>query len=224
MTLGAFFVIEGIDGSGTTTQAALLSRRLATLGYEVLATREPTSGPVGQLLRAALEQRLDAARDQRHELQGPLELDWRTLALLFAADRMDHVHRTIQPHLSGGGLVVSDRYDLSSLIYQSETAPSPQEALPWLRALNGQAVRPSLTLVLDVRAELAERRRQARGGREELFEKQTLQRRLAGRYLQAPEIQPQDRVVVLPGEGSPDEVAAAIWREVEPHLPPRARS
>src|SRR5690242_1367991 len=120
-----FIVLEGIDGSGTTTQAARLAQTLQARGARVHATREPSTGPVGRLLRQALTGTLVA--DER-----PVQLDFCTLALLFAADRMDHVRREIEPALARGEVVISDRYDLSSLIYQSETSPDAEQYLPWL--------------------------------------------------------------------------------------------
>jgi dTMP kinase len=136
-------------------------------------------------------------------LAGPAErprLDWASLALLFAADRLDHVAREIEPALARGVCVISDRYDLSSLIYQSATAPVGDEVLPWIRALNLRARRPDLTLVLDISAEVAAERRKARGGEAELFEELELQRRLAGLYAQAERFVPGDALVHVPAD------------------------
>jgi dTMP kinase len=208
-------VLEGIDGSGTTTQVARLKAALEARGQDVHATREPSAGPVGRLLRQALE---GTVRDD----SGPIQLDFRTLALLFAADRMDHVAREIEPALAQEQIVISDRYDLSSLIYQSETSPDPAQVLPWLTALNARAPRPDLTIVLHVDAGVALGRRRARGGPEELFEVPELQTRLAARYAEAQRYRPQDRIVVLEASGGLAEVEAAILAEVLPLLEVRA--
>jgi dTMP kinase len=121
------------------------------------------------------------------------------MALLFAADRLDHLEAEILPHLGAGELVLSDRYDLSSLAYQSATAePGAAEAgdaVAWIRALNAQARRPDLTLVLDVHPDVAAERRQHRGGKAELYEKLELQRRLAALYARAEDLVIGDRVV-----------------------------
>src|SRR6187551_2268493 len=153
---GRLIVLEGIDGSGTTTQTERVSAWLRTRNQTVLSTREPTSGPVGRFLRTALRQELS------DEQGDAVSLDWAAMALLFAADRVDHVTRHILPALLRGETVVSDRYDLSSLLYQSLTSPQGSQVLPWLKSINAQALRPDLTLVLDVPSDLAEARRAAR--------------------------------------------------------------
>lgn len=173
-----------------------------------MVTREPTVGPVGQLLRAVLEQRL--ARSNGLVVQ----FDWTTLALLFAADRMDHVTHEIVPALESGTWVVSDRYDLSSLIYQSLTAPEPARALEWVRQLNAEALRPDLVVVLDVDASVAEERRRLRGGPEELFERRELQLRLAEAYATAETYSPSDPIEHVDGNGSQSDVAAALLEAV----------
>lgn len=198
--LGRFIVLEGIDGSGTTTQASLLVDWLKAKGRAARLTREPSRGPIGLFLRQALEHRL---MDERGR---PTQVDWQSLALLFAADRMDHLQREVLPALAKGEIVISDRYDLSSLLYQSQTSDVGAASLPWLQSLNERARRPDLTLVFDVEPSVAEARRAARGGPEELFEKQELQRRLAQGYRLARELLPRDRVEVIEASGSIDEV------------------
>src|SRR6185503_20411145 len=107
---GALIVLEGVDGAGTTTQVRLLAERLRARGSRVHTTAEPSSGPIGKLLRRALSGRLtdgdapDAARPS-----------WQTLALLFAADRLDHLAREVEPELAAGAIVLCDRYDHSTL-------------------------------------------------------------------------------------------------------------
>jgi dTMP kinase len=191
---GRFIVLEGIDGSGTTTQTQRLAEQLRHDGREVVTTCEPSAGPVGALIRQALARRL------RTNDSGPVELDWTTLALLFAADRTDHVARCIEPALQKGADVVCDRYDLSSYIYQSLTAPEPEQALTWVRILNARVPRPDLTLVLNVDFSVAEARRARRGGEPELFERRSLQQRLALAYKQSADYVPNDRLVQVNGE------------------------
>jgi len=132
---GTFVVLEGIDGSGTTTQAARLAAWLEQKKLPVKLTREPTDGPVGALVRQAL--------------RGEIRLDEKVLALLFAADRIDHVHRVIEPTLAKGSWIVSDRYVLSSLAYQSVHVP-----LSWVRILNQDAPWPEITFLLDAPVEV----------------------------------------------------------------------
>jgi dTMP kinase len=91
----------------------------------------------------------------------------------------------VVPALAKGHWVISDRYTLSSLIYQSLTAPEEEAGLAWVRELNRNALRPDLVIVLDVSPEIAEGRRRARGGAEELFDRRELQAKLASAYLNA---------------------------------------
>ena len=202
---GALVVLEGADGSGTTTQAERLAEGLRALGLRVYVTREPTSGLVGSLLRRVLTRELDVEGPRRDDI----------LALLFAADRLDHLEAEILPNLLDGVTVISDRYDLSSLAYQSATAPDESaEVIPWLRAINRHARRPDLTLVLDVPADVAAQRRRSRAQASELYEIDELQVRLAAAYRSAESLLPGDRIVHIDGSRSAAEVADEISRIV----------
>ena len=200
---GRFIVLEGIDGSGTTTQAQRLVAALQQQGRPALFTCEPSSGPIGQQLR----QLLGASGDEASRA-------WDTLALLFAADRLDHVAREIRPALAAGRIVVCDRYDLSSYAYQSATALPGTDPLPWIRALNQRAPRPDLTLVFDVDPDIAEQRRIARGLPAELFERRDLQRRLARLYAGAEQLVPGDRLVRIAADAALPEVTERVWQAV----------
>ena len=206
---GLFVVVEGIDGCGSTTHAKLLAKAIKSRGPEVVLTCEPSTGPIGSLIRQVLQRRLFVA-----DATGPRNFAWSTMALLFAADRMDHLDSIVAPALRAGQVVVSDRYDLSSLAYQSVTAHNGAESIPWIRELNAQALRPDLTVVIDVPAEVAEERRHARGGVEEMFEAREIQARLAAVYARGEELVPNDRVLHVPGVGEVQDVAARIFETV----------
>lgn len=206
--MSGFIVLEGIDGSGTTTQAKRLVERLSELGHDAICTREPSSGPVGRFIRDVLEHRVVV-----EDSNGSRAPDWSTLALLFAADRADHTERVIRPALARGQAVVSDRYTLSSLVYQSLTATGVSEPLAWLRAINRGALIATRVLVLDVSAEVAAQRRALRGGNPDLFETDSLQARLAAGYARAEEyLGDGHRVVHIDGNRSPDAVFADVER------------
>ncbi|HYO96771.1 MAG TPA: dTMP kinase [Polyangiaceae bacterium] len=209
-----FIVIEGIDGSGSTTQCRRLVEALVSGGQAACHTFQPSQGPIGSLIRSVIERRL---LDPQSGLPRPFQ--WSTLALLFAADRLDHVDNFIAPALLQGQLVVCDRYDLSSLAYQSLTAEGGADVVPWIRQLNCEALRPDLTLVLDVPVALAEARRRQRGGAEELFESRSLQERLAAVYLQAERLVPGDRVRHVSGEGEPEAVTERLLSAVMASFP-----
>jgi dTMP kinase len=197
---GRFVVLEGIDGAGTTTQVAKLAERLrADGGLPVRATREPSDGPIGSLVRQVLTGRIVAP-----EGRAP---GWATMALLFAADRMDHVESDIEPFLATGGVMISDRYDASSLAYQSVSSGSGGEkAVEWIRSLNRHAMRPDLTIVLDLAPDLAATRRATRGEPAQLYEQNEVQRALAAFYRDLAKHMPNDRIVVVDGKGSVDDV------------------
>jgi dTMP kinase len=197
---GRFLVIEGLDGAGTTTQARLLGERLRAEGRRVHVTAEPSGGPIGALVRQVLTRRL-VGRDGG-------ELDPKAVALLFAADRLDHVALEVAPRLAEGIDVVSDRYALSSLAYQGLTTGDPG----WVEAVNAAAVAPDLVVFLRARARVALGRRRAASLHPELYEVQAFQRRVARSYdrgiarLRAL----GQRVEVLDGERPVEEVARAV--------------
>jgi dTMP kinase len=202
-SLGRFIVLEGIDGSGTTTQIARYADYLRSQRRIVHTTREPSAGPIGQLLRLALSGRLHFGAGLQAE----------TMALLFAADRLDHVKMEIEPHLRDGAVVISDRYDLSSLAYQWATSGRAQDSEPlleWLHGLNRFARRPDATVVLDVSPDTADRRRRARQAAVELYEEPGLQVRLAEIYRNAERLVPNDLVIHVDGNGSVEEVERAL--------------
>lgn len=190
---GRFVVIEGIDGAGTTTQAARLVDRLQADCVDAHLTREPSTGPVGVLLREMLT--------GRHA-----PVDSTTLGLLFAADRADHLQREIEPALARGAVVVSDRYYHSSLAYQGDDSTRD-----WVRVLNERARRPDLTVLLRVDPDEAARRRAADGRAEELFDAAETQRRIARNYERVvEELGATERVVAVDGHQSVDAVADEI--------------
>lgn len=140
MVTSQFVVFEGIDGSGTSTQAALLHERLVREGHRCVLTSEPTSGPVGNLIRQLMTRRLMFSQSEFH-------FD-RFLAYLFAADRYDHVYNAvdgISAYLSQGIDVVSTRYYFSSLAYHVTTP----EDFRIVRSLNSEFPEPDLTIYLD---------------------------------------------------------------------------
>lgn len=144
-----FVVIEGIDGAGTTTQSILLQNYLREQGKSTLLTHEPSDGKIGTLIRKMIAIRSD---------QTPVDRE--TLALLFAADRLDHLNTRVEPALAHGQIVISDRYFHSSFAYQGDSSPSDAQALDlrWIRTLNERARTPDLTVFLHAPVELSLKR------------------------------------------------------------------
>jgi dTMP kinase len=134
------------------------------------------------------------------------------MALLFAADRMDHVESEIDPFIAAGGVVVSDRYDASSLAYQSvSSGVAARQAVEWIRSLNSMVRRPDLTVVLDVPPDLAAERRVRRGEPAQLYEQSEMQRELAGFYRNLARHMPNDRVVVIDADAPIEAVHERVW-------------
>ena len=184
--------LEGIDGAGTSTQAAALRRRFEARGEAIHITAEPSGLAVGRLIRARLRQ-VDHPPDPA------------LMALLFAADRVDHVRREIEPARAQGKHVISDRYVLSSLVYQSLECP-----LEWVAEINRLAPPPDLTLLLRVPAEVAAERRAARGEATEIYDALQTQRRLVDRYDEIAAARPDLRVQILDGTQPEDVITDAI--------------
>jgi dTMP kinase len=201
---GRLVVLEGIDGAGTTTHVARLAERLRQLRVPVRATREPSDGPVGTLVRQVLTGRM--------VVPGGRAPGWATMALLFAADRMDHVESEIEPFLADGGVVLSDRYDASSLAYQSVSSGSQaKDAVEWIRVLNRYVRRPDLTIVLDVSPETAAERRLFRAEAAQLYDQNEVQRALAAFYRDLARHTPNDRVEVIDASGAIGDVHSRVW-------------
>jgi len=161
---GFFVAIEGIDGSGKTTQIPLVAAKLEEAGYQVHITTEPSSGPLGSTLRKYL------SNPHSHTAVD---------ALLFAADRVEHYFDEILPQLESGKIVITDRYKLSSIVYQGLSGISDA----WLIQINSQVPDPDLTILLDVPVEEAvERLGSAERTHLEKFEKNNLLNKLVDRY------------------------------------------
>jgi dTMP kinase len=197
-TSGRLIVIEGLDGAGTTTQARRVVEYLNARGVRAHGTREPSDGPVGRLIREMLT--------GGHAIAGQT-ISQGTFGLLFAADRLDHLQREVEPQLAAGTIVISDRWYHSSLAYQGTGADRD-----WIATLNARARRPELTIFLRVRPEVAAQRRAAARRQEELFEHIQMQQEVdAGYQATIAELLAQgERIETIDGEQTEDQVFDAI--------------
>jgi dTMP kinase len=199
-TKGKLIVIEGLDGAGTTTQTNNLTTWLKTKGYYVKQTKEPTAGPAGMLIRLALV--------------GRLEFDKKTLAMLFLGDRMDHQFKKseniVESLIESNSVVVSDRYYLSSLAYQTlET----DITIDWLMQIHHHCIRPNLTIFLDVPPDECIRRITVnRGSHFELFEMKNLLITVRENYLKAITVlrNSGENIQIINGEGTLEQVEERI--------------
>ena len=206
---GHFIVIEGIDGSGTSTQCSILADRLTDKGLPVHTTREPSDGPIGVLIRQVLTGRVVVSGRQ-----GARPFNWATMAALFAADRLDHLEAEVMPNLTDGVTVICDRYDHSSVAYQTVSGGGGEDISSWVLALNRHAKRPDLTLVLDVDPGAASGRRETRSGSPELYEVDEMQVELAEFYGKIDELFPNDTIRHIDANCGIEAVAEAVWAEV----------
>jgi len=149
MADGLFITLEGVEGSGKTTQAAILADALRAQGYRASVTREPGGTRAGAAIRAIF---LDAAV----ALTPAAEL------LLVLADRAQHVRETLRPAVSAGEIVISDRYCDSTFAYQGYGRGFDLKLLRDLNRLASDAMKPDLTFVLDCPVELGLARTRAR--------------------------------------------------------------
>ena len=201
---GVFVVLEGLDGSGTTTQVELLHQWFMGEGLQYgkcVSTCEPSLGPAGCIVRLALLHRI--------------KLDSRAMALLFAADRMDHLYKADdglqEPglhHLIERGVhVVSDRYLLSSLAYQSLDLP-----MDWILQINAQALLPDLTIFLDIDPKVSLARLRQGRSHEDLFESADTQTQVRLQY--------EEAISLLLSKGQPisrvngDQPADCVHRDI----------
>src|SRR3954447_9812349 len=213
MTRGKFITFEGGEGGGKSTQAVRLANKLKSLGIGVLTTREPGGSP--------------GAEEIRHELLSgaakPLGLH--AEAILFAAARADHLRQTIEPALSAGKWVISDRFADSTRIYQGVLGNVDPRLIGRLEKLTVGESRPDLTIVLDISPEIGLRRAKDRRGDAPIdrFEGEAFDfhKKLREAFLELAEREP-NRCVVINASADPATVAEFVWAAVNARLHPAA--
>jgi dTMP kinase len=209
---GRFITLEGGEGAGKSVQAERLEERLATLGLEVVRTREPGGSPHAEELREAILSGFAAQFGPDGE------------ALLFAAARLDHLDKTILPALSRGAWVVCDRFADSTRAYQGVAGDLSPAFVARLEEVVVGANRPDLTLILDIPAEAGLERARARRGPEsaDRFEAEgsEFHEKLRRAFLDIAAAEPK-RCVVVDALKPEEEVGEAIWCAVENRLDPR---
>lgn len=198
-TPGRFVVLEGLDGAGTTTQARILADALSKHGIHVESEREPTDGAFGKIVREFT--------DGRRHLETP------TVALGFAADRIEHTVQ-IREWVTAGSWVISDRYVASSLAYQTSQGLD----FEWVRTLNSHAMAPDMTIFVDTSVEVCVDRLSRRGlFNTGPFDQASALHAARDLYVRAfASDVPLGAFVTVNGDGTVDEVADAIWAALEP--------
>lgn len=192
---GVFITFEGGDGSGKSTQIQSVREWFESRGREVIVTREPGGTELGTEIRRLVQ-------------NGPEDVDARTEALLYAADRAYHVATVIGPALERGAVVLGDRYIDSSLAYQGAARSLGVDEIASLSAWATQGLYPSLTFLLDLPPEVGARRRTDAPDRMER-ESMDFHERVRHQYLRLADAEPE-RIVVIDAVGTVDEVFSEI--------------
>jgi len=187
---GVFICVEGLDGCGKTTQAKMLVKRLKR-DHDAVYTAEPSKGVIGRFIK-----RYCLHSDKR----GSSVVE----ALLFAADRFEHVENEVLPALGEGMIVVSDRYVYSSLAYQGAVGLD----LDWIEKLNQNAIRPNLAIFIDVKPETVVQRLKPK---KSVMENLETQRRVREVYLRFVE---KGELISVDGNRSKREVAESVMSVV----------
>lgn len=209
---GHFITFEGGEGTGKSTQAAMLADRLKTFGLGVVLTREPGGSPGAEAIRHVL-------------LSGAAKpLGAHAEAILFAAARDDHVRQVIRPALEAGHWVICDRFADSTRIYQGSLGNVDARLIRGLERIAVGETKPVLTFVLDLPAKVGLERAARRSGKAaDRFESETLEfhEKLRQAYRELAEHEPERCVSVDAGRGAKS-VAEAVWEVVNKRLEPHA--
>lgn len=198
-----FIALEGIDGSGKSTQTKLLTEKLAGLGHKVYSTFEPTDNEIGKLIR--------------NILKGNAKADHRVIAGLFVADRLDHLLNSsygIVKKLEEGYTVICDRYCFSSYAYQGTHMD-----MNWViqaNSMSAQILRPDVNIFIDVSPEISMQRLHANRDNIELFETLDNLQQVRAKYMEAFEkLKHLEHIVSVNGDRSVEEIASDIWLQVK---------
>lgn len=197
--LDNFAVLEGLDGAGTTTQIELLEERFKEAGIPFHCTCEPTRGPIGSIIRDVL--------------RGGSSVHPYTMALLYAADRSEHIEKPdhgIRSHLHRGEVVVTDRYIFSSLAYQGI-----DNGFEKVLSLNVGFPLPEILFFVDTPPEICQQRMERRHGRE-LFDSLEFQREVHAAYRRTMSwfADSPMRVHRIDGRQSSEDICRCIWTEL----------
>jgi dTMP kinase len=203
---GRFVVLEGVEGAGKTTQVARLAEWMGARGVPHVVAREPGGTPVGEAIRSVVLSRVD------------LEVPPVTELFLILAARAAFVRDVVRPALESGRVVVADRYELSTLAYQGYGRALDLEQVRRANHLATGGLRPDVCLVLDVPVDVGTGRQREGGKRADRMESEgsAFLERVREGYLG--EAERDDRIVVVDGLGTPDDVHGRVVDALGPLL------
>ncbi len=206
MKKNLFIAIEGIDGSGKSTQAKNIAKRLEAEGHKVYLTFEPTDMRIGKMIRSILG--------------GKEKADEKVIAALFVADRLDHLlHETngIIKKLEEGYTVITDRYYFSSYAYHGAHVD-----MDWVIASNSmaaQTLKPDVNIFVDVSPEIAMKRINANRESIEIYETLDNLKAVQAQYLRAFEkLKHEEHIVTVNGDETPEKVTESLWEVLQSEL------
>jgi dTMP kinase len=197
-----FIALEGIDGSGKSTQTKLLAEQLTRQGHKVYTTFEPTDSAIGSILR--------------NILKGETKADYRTIAGLFVADRLDHLLNDVNgivKKLDEGFTVITDRYYFSSYAYQG--AHVNMDWVIQANSMSAEILRPDVNIFIDVSPQVSMQRINSNRNNVELYETLENLQLIRTKYLEAFEkLKFEENIVIIDGNRSLDLIGKDIWLEV----------
>ena len=198
---GKFIVFEGLDGSGKTTQIKRLASHFTEQGLNCLVTSEPTNGPIGVLCRSAL--------------RGITPMSQDAMALIFAADRMEHILEEVRPALDAGVHVLCDRYVYSNMAFQGDIVP-----ISTIAAYNERSMtKPDLSVFIDVKPEECSRRMTSSRQGAEIYDSPKLAIETRERYLKIFELyEKQMPIKIIDGNLSEDKVFVELLSALQDAL------
>lgn len=192
---GMFIAVEGLDGSGTSTQADLLAKNLNKIKRQTFLTKEPTNNLIGGLIR------------------GTLTKDWQAspecLQLLFAADRAHHLDRLIIPALKSGKTIITDRYIFSTIAFGSIECDKT-----WLEEINRKFLLPDITFFVDVPANICIKRIKNTRNQFELFEREKVLEQVRKNYLLLAKNKKYN-IIVINGENDIEKIGQELFDKVK---------
>jgi dTMP kinase len=204
-----FIALEGIDGSGKSTQVKLLSDKLKKEGFKIYTTFEPTDSPIGSVIKNIFRHRIEA--------------DHRTIAGLYVSDRLDHLlNKTngILKKMEEGYTVVTDRYYFSSYAYQGT-----HMSMDWViqaNSLSAELLRPDLTIFIDVQPEVSMQRLSEGRDMIQLYESLENLHNVRSKYLEAfDKLKNEEKVFITDGNRPVDAIANDVWTKVHSLLKPQ---
>lgn len=211
-----FIVIEGLDGSGSTTQCWKLRELLTERGWTVWYTQEPSNGPMGLMLRLILLGRIKIDSEEgifeEHSRQ--------SLALLFGSDRIDHLYHEILPALNEGINVICDRYYLSSYAYQLS---DNRKNFEWLQQINSKTLKPDLQIYINTSVSNCMKRGKSspQWWKRDLFERKDLLNKVADNYAFVIDklTKGGEKIIEVDGNQPIDVVFDEIIHAINNHLP-----